>query len=92
MGRPPGKACEGCFPDHGQVVPRPGYRTERERAAQGAGGAVQGAGILRGEAWFQDLSMRQGTGITSWLMLILLASPLIIIDALVYYYPNLHVD
>ena len=37
--------------------------------AEGAGGAVQGEGILRGEAWFQDLSMRQGAGMTSWLML-----------------------
>ena len=37
--------------------------------AEGAGGAVQGAGIIRGEAWFQDLSMRQGAGMTSWLML-----------------------
>ena len=38
-------------------------------AVQGAGGAIQGEGILRGEAWFQDLSMRQGAGMTSWLML-----------------------
>ena len=30
---------------------------------------MQGAGILRGEAWFQDVSMRQGAGMTSWLML-----------------------
>ena len=37
--------------------------------AEGAGGAIQGAGILWGEAWFQDLSMRQGAGMTSWLML-----------------------
>jgi hypothetical protein len=32
---------------------------------------VPGAGILRGEAWFQDLSMRQGAGMTSWPMLTL---------------------
>ena len=38
-------------------------------AVQDAGGAVQGAGILRGEASFQDLSIRQGAGMTSWLML-----------------------
>ena len=37
--------------------------------AEGGGGAVRGGGISRGEAWFQDLSMRQVAGITSWLML-----------------------
>jgi hypothetical protein len=31
---------------------------ESTDGAEGAGGAVQGVGILWAEAWFQDLSMR----------------------------------
>ena len=37
--------------------------------AEGARDAVRGVGISRDKPWFLNLSMRQGAGMTSWLML-----------------------